>query len=527
MDTAPVGSGRPRGSGEARARSSLGLLLKRAYWAGGVSALAALAVHGQESVPTPEEKPAPQEEVLPQAEPKPQEEVEPEGAVPAEVAPSDEASPDEDSSTEQEPGAADSTLSGEEGSSEDSGSPVHGRVFLRYRGRGRTDEYDQDIYVTLNLDVGDPEQDPWTGHLHAYAALDIDDLDDPGFFNVSDTYDGEDVRLYQAYADANQIDGIERLRLGRQQIFETPVLVWFDGALLETEASGDDEVSIGLYGGVPVHIFESSPSGDAVAGGFLEARPWKGGRMRMDYVYFEDESPLGNAQNDLLNLAWWQSLDESLDVDASYSLLDGKERDYRVAATLHDARTGLSLRVTHYELLETQEFLVLEFDPLFDSLQALFPYEQSGLVASAPVSEDVLLEGGFDVRRVTAADDVGEFNRDFERYYLSVTFSDFPAKGVDFTATGESWNNGGSDIRTWGADLSAELSSDLDASLGTYYSLYKYDYFFEQERDDVRTYYARLRHELGKNLSLNVAFEYEDNDFDDFRGVRLGLSWRF
>ena len=50
--------------------------------------------------------------------------------------------------------------------------------------------------------------------------------------------------------------------------------------------------------------------------------------------------------------------------------------------------------------------------------------------------------------------------------------------------------------------LSREMSEKLKLSFGSYYSLYKYDLFLVSERDDVRTYYLRLRWKGGPAWTL-------------------------
>ena len=57
--------------------------------------------------------------------------------------------------------------------------------------------------------------------------------------------------------------------------------------------------------------------------------------------------------------------------------------------------------------------------------------------------------------------------------------------------------------------------------------MFKFDLFTNSERDHVRTYYLRLRHEASKEVTFDGDFELEDDDFDQYHRFRLGVTWRF
>jgi len=143
------------------------------------------------------------------------------------------------------------------------------------------------------------------------------------------------------------------------------------------------------------------------------------------------------------------------------------------------------------------------------------------------LSEHTVLDLGFDMRRVSNAGDVGEFNRDWERYYATTTFSDFTRKGLALAVTGDLWNDKDRDITSLGADLSYDSENRWKAAIGTYYSLYKYVFLELDERQDVRTFYARTTYNLSKSAELEVLYELENDDFDTYNTLRLGARWRF
>jgi hypothetical protein len=92
---------------------------------------------------------------------------------------------------------------------------------------------------------------------------------------------------------------------------------------------------------------------------------------------------------------------------------------------------------------------------------------------------------------------------------------------------GDVWYSDGRDVRSFGFDASRPLWSGWSGSVGSYYSLYKYDMFTNTERDDVRTYYLRVGQEVRDGLSFDLGYELENNDIDDFHTLRLRGVWRF
>jgi hypothetical protein len=137
------------------------------------------------------------------------------------------------------------------------------------------------------------------------------------------------------------------------------------------------------------------------------------------------------------------------------------------------------------------------------------------------------LQAGMDLRRVSDEDDVGDFNRDFERYFLRADLNDTLPAELDLGAVGEVWVSDGSDITTWGLDLERQFGAQLEASAGTLFALYKFDVATEEERENVRTWFLRARWKRTKSTTLDFEYDYEDSDGTDFHTLRLGGTWRF
>ena len=184
------------------------------------------------------------------------------------------------------------------------GVPVDGSLRFRYRGRWTDGEDDHELYSTLNLNAGDPGRHAVTAHFLGRAFVPEGGSGDV-FHSLGDT-GGDDVSgiLYHGYLDFHRLPRLRKLRLGRQQTWMTPVFATFDGAL--AEAGDPAGLRAGIYGGMRAQYYDHSGNDDLVAGTFGEARPWEGGRVRLDYMYLEDEERMGSDRNDLLGLGLWQ-----------------------------------------------------------------------------------------------------------------------------------------------------------------------------------------------------------------------------
>ena len=408
---------------------------------------------------------------------------------------------------------------------------LHGSLSMRYRARSTGDDSDHDLGGVLALDVANPSV-PWiTGHLQARVDADLDG-DDGVFQELSDTYDGSVVgKLYLAYADieldARPEDSPGMLRVGRQSDPRLPEVLRLDGLTYLTRPMGKNEIELGAYAGIPVHLYESSSDGDRSYGTFAEGRPWRGGRARFDWMHLEDDEVLGDHRDDLLSLGLWQRLAQHWRVEGEYSHLEGDPRDLRLRAFYERPDSATIVRLGYFELLETQTAHATELDPFSEQLFDYFPYRQSTLNVSQAFGERTVVDAGFDLRRVSDSGDVGEFNRDWERYYVTTTLNDLYAEDIALSLTADRWDDDDRDTSSFGADLSYAADARWNGAIGTYYSLYKYEFLELDEREDVRTYYARASYELSARLDLELLYEFEDDDLDTYNTLRLGAQWQF
>lgn len=409
--------------------------------------------------------------------------------------------------------------------------PIHGSLTTSYRGRFSGGDQDHDLSEVLSVDVGDPAKNDWSAHVMTRLNEDLDGQQNSGSSKFHDLYDTEGnsvvAHVYDAWVEKRNVGPLDLVRVGRQTIWDTPVFAWFDGASAELHPIGPHDFHVGLYGGVPVQLYGASSRGDSLAGAFANASPWKDGRVRLDWMHLADDADPASHTNDLWRTSAWQSFGQNLRVDGWFTGLDGEERDYQARVTWADPASAVTLSASWFELLQTQKDLAPEIDPFFTTLFELFPYHQARLLASKDFSDHVSVQTGVDTRHVDDSNDVGRFNRDSDREFATLALTDVTRVKLDLSLTGENWNGAGSDIQTWGFDVTKRFSQEFRASVGSYYALFKVDSFQVDERDHVRTAYARLRWHRTKNTTWDLRYEIEDAAGDTYQFVRVGMTWAF
>jgi len=414
--------------------------------------------------------------------------------------------------------------------------PVNGFVSSDYRWRQTDDDdygdaTDQDLYGYLSLDFGDPQISPVSGYIFGRLSYDLDGEQDQDefypFAEITDSYDNPNERLYIAYIDLNKIPYLEKISLGRQFIYDTPVWLYLDGVRVESkEFTQVFSLKLGGYGGVPAHLYESDQDGNAMYGAFIQFKPWLGNRLKFDWAHAEGEYLYGDETNDYYSAEIWQAIKE-FQLYAGWARLEDEDHSAQARATFYKPEWDLLIQASYYELLEKQKDLAIEFDPFYASLRTLHPYWQMQFLVSKGIGKHFSIEAGWDERQLKEEDDESEFNHSFTRYYVTLALWDL-FEHLDMSATGEIWDTGNDErIETYGGDLTYKFNKDFRLSVGTYYDLYKYEYFLDEEKDKVQSYYTRLSYLPIKGLGAVLDYEFDNTEFGDYQVLRVEARYAF
>jgi hypothetical protein len=406
---------------------------------------------------------------------------------------------------------------------------------LKYVGRWTDGAHDNDLLLYQTLGLGNETKDLVSVRASGLLAFDLDRDQDPTnpFYGVNDTYSGDlTARLYTAYADLNGVEGnplrdaLRRVRLGRMNLYETPVQMYVDGGALETQPlEGWADATIEAFVGLPSHLYESSSSGDFTTGAALRLAPWKGGLLRFDYMHITDEYEGQTETDDLYGARLDQGFSQEVRGGGHINFLGSDARDVSgyLTWTPADSDANVSLRYNGLFSDMKRSTLDLDYFTLFEG--TFYAYDQLEVYAHKGFGDNVFVDGGAQARELRDDDNESTFNHEFRRYYLTPGLSEWPWKGLLLTGTLEIWDDGGDSFETYGGDLTQQLAEPWRASIGTYFQLYRYDVLADQEREDVWVSYLKTDYKLSKELQLRFMLELEDGDTDDYTRVILSMRW--
>ena len=408
----------------------------------------------------------------------------------------------------------------------------------RLRTKGGTD--DQDLYGYLSVNGGDARRDDVTFHVLGRGTLDLNEL--PGgdewtpFVSLNDVSgDSVDLRLYEAWVDlqndlAPEALGIRRIRLGRQNVHAGyDYLV--DGIRVDFESIKSlGYMRISIYGGSPQLFYESSRSGDWLAGIDASFHPFRNTRALLRYAHVaENDIPIGQGDqsDDYASIAVRQGVNENLFVTGEWNTVNAETRDVRLRLDWDFPDQDLSIMASYRFQDSIKKQFVTELDPYFAVLQDSFAYHQVDVLISKAFGKRFAGDLGFTSRQLDDEGNEGAFNREYIRAWVTFSSTRWPAENLDLSFTGDYWDGDDDDAFSLGAELTWHVNDELDLDLGTYYSLYKYDLAVVDEREDATTFYLKARWRFAEGFRFDGRYEYETGDEGEFHLLWLGLTWTF
>ena len=414
-----------------------------------------------------------------------------------------------------------------------------GRVTLDYVPRwiSGTDTGDQDISVGLSLDWRSPAS-RWSGSVYFRGIADIDGAYGTAggrFRSVYDTYDDAFFgQLFYAYADYRSEGAFERARFGRQFLYEGHTF-HFDGVSMKTRA-GPMGVRLSAFGGVPVHFFEESRSGDLMAGAGIEMRPWRGASLRALYARIDDDGhfvglPVTSESDDLLVASLRTRLGGRGVLLFRYTGVDGMTRDILARSQVAFDEADANVSIGYYRQPETLTALTPDLSAYSLVAGDSRPYDKLDISASKgfslPSGGRVSVDARGVIRRLDDPADEGEYNRDYDLLSLCAGF-EFPGvHRLDVTAGVSFWSTSGDDVAAFDASAHWEANETVRLAIGTNYFGYRYDIFSLAEETDVRETYFDVRWDPSKRVGFRFRYAAERYGGQLVHKMRLGCSREF
>jgi hypothetical protein len=434
--------------------------------------------------------------------------------------------------------------SGSEQKSSDGLFNVTGYLAGRYEFRTASSSdmrwQDQDIYGELRLDVTMPKENRYEFHFFGTAQNDFGGLRNQSEFDplkdIGDTYTTSyHGYLYEAHLDINNpFPYFTQIRIGRQTGTRDEQ-VFFDGIAADIKSSS--ALNLTLYGGAAVNLYEIDYhwGDDHLAGAGLDYAPGTSTRVSLDYLYVKDEQSFptvpttADLYDQMISLKLWQSIASFMKASVKYRYLNSEPRDLSVRLITTFPEADTEMYINYFRQFTTQNELSNQLSLYYAVLGQSAPYQSVDVKLRKLFGLHYAIDVGYFKRGLLEEDQESAFDKDYSRAFLVLELIDLLKDGLSFTLTGEQWETTGRHYNSAGLDIGYAFKNKKSASinLGTYYSLYKYDYYIEEGlRQNVQTYYINGRYPLGKGLSINVNYEYEAS-IENYQTLKLGMRYDF
>jgi len=398
---------------------------------------------------------------------------------------------------------------------------------------------DRDVYFQMRLDALLGQDHPYEFHAHGAARRDLDggssqtgytpleDIGDTG----TGTWRGS---LYEAHLDLNYpLGNLTQLRLGRQPVTREAFL-YFDGVGADLRLTSHLEAA--LYGGAPVRFYELAPANgqparDSMGGLGLDYALGALNRVTLDYLRVRDQrDPLGETRDTLVALGWQQRLSATCKMNVRARGINGETRDVRLRSLGSVFTDALVFSLSYFRQMRPQNEVGTDLPVFTPILGQTEPFHSLDLKLRASLNDTVALDAGLLRREVLDPALEGPLNRSFARQFLVLDVDHLFFSGLSLSLTGERWSSRERSVTAGGFDLGYRNGARKEAlriNVGSYYSLYKYDYYvLLGERSLARTYYAKVKVPAGAGFSVEGQYEYERAK-GAYRTARAGVRYDY
>jgi hypothetical protein len=426
---------------------------------------------------------------------------------------------------------------------------VEGYVRSELRLRTAEGESDLDLTADLFLDAARGGTRPMEARFNGRAHLDIAGDSGPGelLYDVWDSFQHAlQARFYEGWFEAgNLFDAALAVRAGRQFTEEESTYLQFDGVRadlgLEKQVHG---LQITVLGGVPVRFGETDRSGNWLAGLIARWRPQKATRLHLEYYHVSEEVegfndpvtdpdeqpetlPAGRLDDDLVALNVWHKAMERLSLFGRFSLLNGDANELRLNARWTSADTLWTVFGEFEELFQRLFDVTNDLTPFVPMLGSLEPYVRFTARASRRIGEEWIIDFGGSWRALLDDADESEFNHDYLNGLLSATRLGLVEGKLDLTLVVNGYSTSGDDVLAVGGSGDFKLTGTVTLSGGIDYQLYKYDWLTDDEREDVWTYWARVRWKWKKNWTVGGGASVDVDRYNTYFTLYVNLTVRF
>jgi hypothetical protein len=415
---------------------------------------------------------------------------------------------------------------------------------LRYRNAGG--ENDLDSYTHVFLDATRRAGRPYHFRFNGRLNIDLAGDQKPNDLlrDFWDSYNGDaQFRLYEAYGDVPHKSVL--LRIGRQFLDEGNYF-HVDGVRVDVDLREKWKgVDLTVIGGVPVRLSGTSTDANWMIGAVLRARINKKTRLRLSYYHVSESFPginspvvdppnqpvsipAGRVDDDLFGFSAWHNFQRTLRVFGRFTLLNGAANELQLRLRWFTEDGRWTVVADWYQLFERLNNVTNDLTPYVPMMGSYMPFWRLGARVTYRPAEVWVIQGGLGWRQLENSSNEGTFNHSYVNYFVTATRLDAWKPGLDVTATLNGYDSSESqDFLALTTTVDYRINTKVKVSGGIDYSLYKYIWFSNSERENVWTYFVRARWELKERVTLTGMVSVDDDRVATWTTVSVRVTWRF
>jgi hypothetical protein len=423
---------------------------------------------------------------------------------------------------------------------------LSGLLQLRYDGRYLSDGEDDDhkLHQIADINVKKKDWEHFKFTLCGDIIEDIDSEDDDDQTDrtrtVHDTWDSSSHGyLYICQAEIYELDRLNYARFGRQYVSHELATTHLDGFnLLLNLNLFDRQIKPFVYAGIPVRLYENSHYFDAQeVGGGAHIHLDRSTKITLEHQFIKEEPDIVGTYGESGTNRYQQSafairryFPRIGHGYISLFLLDNSPKTIDTRFSLLVDRLDLDIDASYFyqfrRITETPPTSV--YTGLTGTIK---PYHNFTLdVMKGVYKERIWVSAGTQWRLLDSGEDETEFNHSYNNQYLALIIDDLLMKNVQLSLQADFWQvvdgDNEDEILSFGGEIAYRKPKTINISLGSFYSLYKYDYFADTgEKTDVYTIYSDIRYYIQPKLYLDARYELDIYDIHEHRFIAtVGLE---
>ena len=421
---------------------------------------------------------------------------------------------------------------------------IDGYLSTQLRFRNASDEDDLDLFAHLTANAA---HEKLSARVNVRLAADLAGNQQSGDL-LRDSWDSFDHdvqgRVYELYGKT-PLGKRATVFLGRQFVDEGNMF-HFDGFRLDVDlAETPDTLTLVAFGGFTVRFRENFEADNWLAGvvlkGFVTQTKT---RWQLEYVHVSehidgfnvpvidpDQQPTslasGTLQDDLIAVSAWHPVGEQVRLHLRFSLLEGNANELRLRGRWFTKDGAWNVVVEWYQLFQRLFDVTNDLSPFTPMLGSYQPFYRLSGRATYRVRESLITQFSLAHRALEDENDEGTFNREYLHVQGNATWLDLADGKLDLTVSVIGYATDGNDVWAVGFSGDYELRPDWTLLAGIDYSLWKYDWFLDTEREDVWSFHVKARWQAKKKLRVEGGVLVDDDRFATYTTVYIKMVVKF